>query len=163
MPTKPATVDEYLASLPDDRRELVDAVRAAVNAHLPAGYEEGMQYGMIGWFVPHSLYPAGYHTDPKQPLPYLALASQKNHLSLYLMGLYVGAAVDGSDGADSADVQWLREAWAATGKKLDLGKSCLRFKRLDDLALDVVGEAVARVPVATYIERYEAMRAAGTH
>lgn len=157
MPSRAVTVDDYLAELADDRRELVAAVRALVNAHLPMGYEEGMQYGMIGWFVPHSIYPAGYHTDPKQPLPYLALASQKNHLSLYLMGLYVGAAADGSD---SADVQWLRTAWAATGKKLDLGKSCLRFKRLDDLALNVVAEAVARIPVATYIERYEAMRAA---
>ena len=156
MPSQAATVEDLLAALPEDRRQVMEAVRELVNAHLPEGYEEGVQYGMIGWFVPHSRYPAGYHTDPRQPLPYMALAAQKQHFSLYMMGLYVASSADG----DTADVAWFRDAWAATGKKLDLGKSCLRFKRLDELALDVVAAAVARVPAATYIERYEAMRAA---
>lgn len=154
MPSQAATVEDLLAALPEDRRQVMEAVRELVNAHLPEGYEEGVQYGMIGWFVPHSRYPAGYHTDPRQPLPYMALAAQKQHFSLYMMGLYVASSADG----DTADVAWFRDAWAATGKKLDLGKSCLRFKRLDDLALDVVAAAVARVPAATYIERYEAVK-----
>jgi hypothetical protein len=154
MPSQAATVEDLLAALPEDRRQVMEAVRELVNAHLPEGYEEGVQYGMIGWFVPHSRYPAGYHTDPRQPLPYMALAAQKQHFSLYMMGLYVASSADG----DTADVAWFRDAWAATGKKLDLGKSCLRFKRLDELALDVVAAAVARVPAATYIERYEAVK-----
>jgi hypothetical protein len=154
MPSQAATVEDLLAALPEDRRQVMEAVRDLVNAHLPEGYEEGVQYGMIGWFVPHSRYPAGYHTNPRQPLPYMALAAQKQHFSLYMMGLYVASSADG----DTADVAWFRDAWAATGKKLDLGKSCLRFKRLDDLALDVVAAAVARVPAATYIERYEAVK-----
>lgn len=154
MPSQAATVEDLLAALPEDRRQVMEAVRELVNAHLPEGYEEGVQYGMIGWFVPHSRYPAGYHTNPRQPLPYMALAAQKQHFSLYMMGLYVASSADG----DTADVAWFRDAWAATGKKLDLGKSCLRFKRLDDLALDVVAAAVARVPAATYIERYEAVK-----
>jgi len=154
MPSQAATVEDLLAALPEDRRQVMEAVRELVNAHLPEGYEEGVQYGMIGWFVPHSRYPAGYHTDPRQPLPYMALAAQKQHFSLYMMGLYVASSADG----DTADVAWFRDAWAATGKKLDLGKSCLRFKRLGELALDVVAAAVARVPAATYIERYEAVK-----
>lgn len=150
-----SSVEQYLADLPDDRRELVGAVRDVVNAHLPEGYQEAMQYGMIGWSVPHTIYPAGYHTDPKQPLPVAALASQKNKVSLYLMALYLGA----SDAAESPDVVWFQEAWRATGKKLDMGKSCVRFARLDQVPLEVVGHAIARVPVQDYIARYEASRA----
>jgi hypothetical protein len=150
-----SSVEQYLAELPDDRRELVGAVRDVVNAHLPDGYQEAMQYGMIGWSVPHALYPAGYHTDPKQPLPYAALASQKNKVSLYLMALYVGA----ENAAESPDVEWFQAAWRATGKKLDMGRSCVRFARLDQVPLEVVGQAVARVPVQDYIARYEASRA----
>ena len=148
MQSEAATVEDLLAALPADRRQVVDSVRELVNAHLPEGYEEGVQYGMI--------YPPGYHPDPRQPLPYMALAAQKQHFSLYMMGLYVASSADG----DTADVAWFRDAWKATGKKLDMGKSCLRFKRLDDLALDVVAAAVARVPVATYVERYEAVKPA---
>lgn len=150
-----SSVEQYLADLHDDRRELVEAVRDVVNAHLPDGYQEAMQYGMIGWSVPHSLYPAGYHTDPKQPLPFAALASQKTKVSLYLMALYIGA----DDAAESSDVVWFQEAWRATGKKLDMGKSCVRFARLDQVPLEVVGQAIARIPVQDYITRYEASRA----
>ena len=150
-----STVEEYLAELPDDRRALVAAVRDTVNAHLPDGYQEAMQYGMIGWSVPHSLYPAGYHTDPRQPLPFAALASQKQKVSLYLMALYVGV----DDWTTSPDVVWFREAWRATGKKFDMGKSCVRFATLDQVALDVVGQAIARVPLQEYIARYESSRA----
>ncbi len=150
------TVEGYLSSLPDDRHAAISAVRDVVNANLPEGYEEGAQFGMIGWFVPHRLYPAGYHTDPKQPLPYAALASQKRHMSLYLMGLYCGTVEE--PGGETADARWFRDAWVATGKRLDMGKSCVRFRRLGDVPLEVVAEAIRRFPVATYIELYEQTR-----
>jgi hypothetical protein len=111
-----------------------------------------MQYGMIGYVVPHSLYPAGYHCDPKQPLPFAHLVSQKNHMALYLMCVYL-------DGATNA---WFRSAWAASGKKLDMGKACVRFKKLEDLPLEVIGQAIVREPAQAYIARWEELRAAAS-
>ena len=144
-------VPDYLDSLPDERRAIIQAVREVILANLDSGYSEAMQYGMIGYAVPHSVFPSGYHCDPTQPLPFAALASQKNHLSLYLMGLYVGC----TDDKETGEVLWFRQAWAEAGKKkLDMGKSCVRFKKLDDLALDVIGEAIRRMPASLYIERY---------
>jgi hypothetical protein len=105
---------------------------------------------MIGYAVPHSVFPQGYHCDPKQPLPFAGLASQKNYMSVYLMGLYCGC----NEGEESEDTRWFREAWARSGKKLDMGKACIRFKKLDDLALDVLAEAIRRVPAQRYLERY---------
>jgi hypothetical protein len=148
MQSRAATVKEYLASLPADRRNAIEAVRKVILANLDKDYEEGMSYGMIGYYVPHSVYPPGYHTDPKQGLPFAALASQKNYMSVYVMGLY-----SGSDHA-----RWFQEAWAKTGKKLDAGKACIRFKKVDDLALDVLGEAIRRMPAKTYINAYEQAR-----
>jgi hypothetical protein len=157
MQSKAATVGEYLASLPDDRRAAIGAVREVILANLDGDYEEGMSYGMIGYHVPHRVFPPGYHCDPKQGLPFAALASQKNHMSLHLMGLYTGS-VDGTD--DTALVRWFHDAWAKTGKKLDMGKACIRFRRVDDLALDVLGEAIRRMPAKTYVDVYQkAMRA----
>jgi hypothetical protein len=159
MPSKAQTVEQYLASLPPDRRGAIEAVRNVLLANLDrgldgrSGYEEGMQYGMIGYYVPHSLFPAGYHCDPRQPLPFAALASQKNYMSLYLMGVYCGCMDDGSD--MSPEAKWFRQAWAKTGKKLDMGKACIRFRRVEDLALDVIGEAIRRLPAATYVRRYQ--------
>jgi hypothetical protein len=155
-----STVEQYLAELPDDRLELVSAVRDAVNAHLPAGYQEAMQYGMIGWSVPHERYPAGYHTDPSQPLPLAALANQKQYASLYLMGLYTPGPADEPGATDTAEARWFRDAWTGTGRKLNMGASCVRVKRLDDVAFDVIGDAIARLPVDEYLERYEASRPA---
>jgi hypothetical protein len=144
---KAETVDQYLASLPDDRRSAIAAVRAVIRDNLPEGYEEGIQYGMIGYYVPHAIYPAGYHANPKEPLPFVALGSQKSHMALYLMCV-----------AGDADLQrWFAAEHAKTGKKLDMGKSCVRFKKLDDLPLDLVGRTVARVPVAEYVARAQAM------
>jgi hypothetical protein len=145
MTSAAATVEEYLAALPDDRRAAIRAVREVILANLPEGFVEGMQYGMIGYFVPHSIYPKGYHCDPRQPLPFAALASQKNHMALYLMGCY----------GDEAQSAWFRDAWTAAGKKLDMGKSCVRFKRIEDVPLDVVALAIARVPVAEFVARFE--------
>jgi hypothetical protein len=148
MQSKASTVPEYLASLPDDRRHAIETVRTVILANLDNDYEEGMSYGMIGYYVPHRVFPPGYHVDPKQGLPFAALASQKNYMSVYLMGLYPG-----SEGA-----RWFQEAWAKTGKKLDVGKSCIRFKKVEDLALDVLGEAIRRMPAKKYIELYEKAR-----
>ena len=147
MQSKAKTVDQYLADLPDDRREALQRVRAVVLKNLPKGYEEGMQYGMIGYFVPHSVYPPGYHCDPRQPLPFAGLASQKHHMSIYLMCIY----------SDEEHKAWFREAWAASGKKLDMGKSCVRFKKLDDVPLKVIGEAIKRVPAKKFIDHYESV------
>jgi hypothetical protein len=156
MQSKAATVDEYLESLPPDRRDAIAAVRRLILKNLPKGFEEGMQYGMIGYFVPHRLFPAGYHCDPKQPLGYICLASQKNYMSLYMMSLYgaLGGSCDPSSPGFGL-AEWFNAAWKKTGKKLDMGKSCIRFKKVDDLALDVIAEAIRRMPVEKYIEIYE--------
>ncbi len=147
MQSKAKTVDQYLAELPAERREALQAVRAVILKNLPKGYAEGMQYGAIGYFVPHSIYPPGYHCDPKQPLPFAGLASQKNHMAIYLMCVY----------SDPELEDWFREAWAKTGKKLDMGKSCVRFKKVDDLPLKVIGQAIKRVPAKKFIEYYESV------
>lgn len=145
MQSKATSVAQYLRDLPPDRREAVAAVRKVVLANMDPALEEGMQYGMIGWYVPHAVFPPGYHCDPKQPLPFASLASQKNYLSLYLMSVY-------ADG--TADEGWFRAAWAKTGKKLDMGKCCLRFKRVEDLALDVIAEAFRRATVKDHLTAY---------
>ena len=147
MTSKAPTVDQYLAELPPDRRAALQAVRAAILKNLDRGYEEGMQYGMIGYYVPHRVYPPGYHCDPRQPLPFAGLASQKNHMAIYLMSVY----------GNSGEEAWLRQALARSGKKLYMGKSCIRFKKLEDLPLDVVGQAVARVPARDYIAQVESV------
>lgn len=151
MQSAAGSVPDYLDSLADDRRAIVDAVRAVILANLDSGYREAMQYGMIAYAVPHSVFPAGYHCDPAQPLPFAALASQKNYVSLYLMGLYLG----NTDDKENEEVLWFRQAWADAGKKkLDMGKSCVRFKKLEDVSLEVIGEAIRRMPASLYIERY---------
>jgi len=153
MESKAPTVEAYLLSLPDDRRDALSSVRHVILKNLDTSYEEGMQYGMIGYYVPHRVFPKGYHCDPKQPLPFAALASQKNYMSLYLMSVYCGC---GDDGRSEQHAQWFRQAWSRTGKKLDMGKACIRFTKVEDLPLDLIGEAIRRVPVSTYIEFYEA-------
>jgi hypothetical protein len=145
MQSKATTVDAYLSELADDRRAAIEAVRKVILANLDKGFEEGMQYGMIGYYVPHNLYPAGYHCDPKQPLPFACLASQKNHMSLYMMSVY----------GDASLKTWFESEWKKTGKKLDMGKSCIRFKKAQDLALDVIGAVIRRVTLKKYIEVYE--------
>ncbi len=155
MPTRITSVAEYLASLPPERRAAIEALRTVILANLGPGYEEGIQYGMIGYYVPHSVFPAGYHCDPKQPLPFAGIASQKQYISLYLMGVYCGCEDDRSE--ETADARWFRDAWAATGKKLDMGKSCVRFKKLDEVPLDVIGEAIRRIPAKLFVERYTAV------
>lgn len=139
------TVDDYLAALPDDRRAAISAVRDVINEHLPEGYVESMDWGMIAWQIPLTSHPDTYNG---KPLCYVSLASQKNHMAVYLMGLYT----------DPSDETWFRQQYADQGLKPDMGKSCVRFKRLQDLPLDVLGAAVARVPPAELISRLEAAR-----
>ena len=145
MTSNAATVQEYLDGLAPDRREAIEAVREVVLKNLQPGFEEGMQYGMIGYYVPHSIYPPGYHCDKTQPLPFAHIASQKNHMAIYLMCIYGSPELN----------KWFVEAYEATGKKLDMGKSCVRFKKLENLALDVVGEAIRRVSVDAFVSTYE--------
>ncbi len=146
MQSSAITVEHYIAELPPPRRAIIEAVRKVILENLDKDYEEGMSYGMIGYFVPHRVYPSGYHCNPKLPLPFANLASQKNYMSLYLMCIY----------GNSDHARWFKDAWAKTGKKLDMGKSCIRFKSLDDLALEVIAEAIRRVPARKYIADIEA-------
>lgn len=145
MRSAAATPREYLESLPADRRAELETVRDVILEHLPEGYEETVDFGMLAYVVPLERYPTTYN---KRPLQLAALAAQKNHLSLYLMCVY-------GDGEREAA---LRGAFEAAGKRLDMGKSCVRFERAADLALDAVGEAIAAVGVEEYLERYEARR-----
>lgn len=139
------SVADYLVGLPPERRVVVARMRDLVNAHLPPGYAETMAFGMIGWGIPLARYPDTYH---QLPLGYVALAAQKNGYSLYLMGVY---AIAGQE-------RKLRAAAAEAGKKLDMGKSCLRFKQPEDLPLETIGGLIAEVGVDDYIAVYEASR-----
>jgi hypothetical protein len=145
MAPGPATVAEYLSSLDPERRAVVSAVRDVVNAAMPDGYDERIEYGMIGWTVPLERYPDTYN---RQPLSYAGLAAQKRYYSLYLNCVY-------SESVAAAD---LRRRWEAGGRRLDMGKSCLRFRRLDDLDLDLVADAVASTPVDAFIASYQRSR-----
>jgi hypothetical protein len=145
MQSKAETVEDYLDELPHDRREAIATVRDVINQNLPEGYVEQMAWGMVSWVVPLADYPDTYNG---KPLCYVSLASQKNHMAVYLMGLYTG-------GGDEA---WFRQQYADRGMKLDMGKSCVLFKRLDELPLDVLGEAVARIRVGEFLARYEQSR-----
>lgn len=148
MQSKATSVVEYLSSIPAERRAELSAVRRLIKKSLPKGYAETMQYGMISYVVPLKLYPRGYLGKKDVPLPYVCLAAQKNHLALYLFNVYT----------DPKSVRSFKSAWAKSKKKLDMGKSCVRFQSADDLALDVVAEAVAKTPVKAFIARYEAAR-----
>jgi hypothetical protein len=140
-----ATPEEYLAGLPPERREALSAVRDVIRRNLPDGFEEGMQFGMIGYFVPLDRFPNTYNG---QPLGLAGLASQKRHMALYLNNVY----------GDPATERRFRERYAATGKKLNMGKSCVRFTRLDALPLEVIGQTIAETDVDMYLERYQEVR-----
>ena len=148
MRSEATTVEEYLTSLPPDREAALRALRVVVLAHLPDGYEEVMSYGMISYVVPFSRLAETYNG---QPLTYLSLASQKRHMALYLMGVY-----------GSAHETTFREAWTASGHELDMGKSCVRFIRLDQLPLDVIAEEVGRLGVDDFVAVYEDARASSS-
>ncbi|MDD1776137.1 MAG: DUF1801 domain-containing protein [Candidatus Methanomethylicus sp.] len=145
MQSKATSPEEYIDSLPDDRKKIISELRKIILKNLPKGFKEGMGYGMLGYVVPHSLYPKGYHSDPKQPLPFISIASQKNHIALYHMGLYGGEYLD-----------WFQKEWKKhTDKKLDMGKSCIRFKKAEDIPLDLIGELCTKITPQDWIAVYE--------
>ncbi len=145
MTSTATTPEAYLESLPDERRPIITAIREVILKNLPEGFEEQMSYGMLGWVVPHSRYPAGYHCDPKLPLPFLNLASQKNHISLYHSALYEGELLN-----------WFRAEWPKhSSKKLDMGKCCVRFKKPEDVPVELIGQLVSKVTPQQWIDYYE--------
>jgi uncharacterized protein YdhG (YjbR/CyaY superfamily) len=148
MTSSAATVAEYVAQLPDERRTAFSKLLAVIRKNLPKGFQEQMCYGMPSWVVPHKHYPAGYHCDPTKPLCFASLAAQKNYIALYLMTAYLEPQMEA----------WIREAFAKAGQKLDMGKSCIRFKKIEDVLLAVIGQAIARVSMADYIQAYEDSR-----
>ena len=141
-------MEAYLEGLTPEKRREIEVVRRTILANLPAGYEERIKGSMIAYVVPHSILPQGYHCDPSMPLMYAGLTAQKNYNSLYLMGAY----------GDAATGAWFRGEHVKRGKKLDMGKACVRFKAASDLELDLIGEAIARIPVKAYVERYLAVQ-----
>lgn len=146
MAIKPETPDQYVEELPDNRKEVIQRLRTILKENLPVGYEEEISYGMIGYVVPYSIYPAGYAVKPKVPLPLINLASQKNHVALYHMAVY---AVPGI-------AEWFQTEYPKHCKtKLDMGKGCIRLKKMDDIPYDLIGELARKVDVQTWIDTYE--------
>lgn len=140
------SMDEYISKLPEDRKEAITRMREVILGNLPEGFEEGMSYGMPGYYVPHSVYPAGYHCNPKEPLPFLSIASQKNFVALYHMGIY----------AEKDLMDWfLQEYPKHTDAKLDMGKSCIRFKKLDQIPYELIGELASKMSSKEWIDLYE--------
>jgi len=139
MRSDATTVDDYLAALPDDRREALEQVRNAILSNLPDGYEEAMNWGMITYQVPLEIEPDTYNG---KPLMYAALASQKNHMAVYLMSVYV----------DDQSAASFKDEYMATGKRMDVGKSCVRFRSLEDLPLDLIGKTIAATPVQDFLD-----------
>lgn len=145
MASKASTVEEYLGELPDDRRDAIGQVRDVIVANLPDGIVESMQWGMIVYEIPLATFPDTYN---KKPLQYAALASQKNHMAVYLNSLYM----------NEADAAWFKAAYLETEKKLDMGKSCVRFKKIEQLPVELIGQAVARVSLEDFLAYYRAVK-----
>ncbi len=148
MQSKATTADEYISQLPDDRKEAITQLRNEINSNIPEGFKEVMSYGMIGWVVPHSIYPDGYHCDPKLPLPFINIASQKNHIAVYHMGVY----------SDKNLMDWFTSEYANQSKvKLDMGKSCIRFKKPQNITYELIGELAEKMTVQQWIDTYESL------
>jgi len=146
MKYKANTPDEYIAQLPQERKEVIEKLRAILLENLPKGFTEQLSYGMLGYVVPHSLYPAGYHVQPELPLPFINLASQKNYIALYHSGIY----------ADNLLMSWFKDEYPKYCKrKLDMGKSCIRFKSMDDIPYSLIEELCTKMTVKNWIDLYE--------
>ncbi|MBP9739894.1 MAG: DUF1801 domain-containing protein [Chitinophagaceae bacterium] len=146
MQSSVKTVLEYIQELPEDRKKAIEQLRKTINKNLPKGFKEGMSYGMIGWFVPHSIYPNGYHCKPTDPLPFAGLASQKNNISFYHMGVYSMPNL----------LEWFTAEYSKLNLgKLDMGKSCVRFKKMDKIPYELIGELCSKITVEQWIECYE--------
>jgi uncharacterized protein YdhG (YjbR/CyaY superfamily) len=146
MQSKATTVDEYLASLPEDRKEAMTKLRSIIKKNIPKGFEECISYGMIGYVVPHSIYPAGYHCTPKLPLPFINIASQKNFIAFYHMGMYANPLLK----------DWFIEEYPKEiPSKMDMGKGCTRFKKPEQIPYKLIGELIKKVTVKDWIASYE--------
>jgi len=146
MQSKAATVEQYIDALPHNRKDVVTQLRKVIKKNLPTGFKECMNYGMIGYVVPHTLYPAGYHCSPKDPLPFMNIASQKNFVAVYSMGIYANPAL----------LKWFVDAYAKAGVgKLDMGKSCIRFKKMDKVPYELIAELASKVTAQEWIALYE--------
>jgi len=146
MQSKAATPEAYMAEIPEERQTAFSKLRSIIKKNLPKGFTETMGYGMLGWVVPHSKYPAGYHCNPKDPLPFMGIASQKNFIAIYHMGLYANPTL----------LKWFTAAHAkASPKKLDMGKSCIRYKNPDDIPFDLIGELSSKTTPDDWIAIYE--------
>lgn len=146
MQSSAKTPDQYITELPEDRKEVMLKLRDVTLKNLPKGFEEQMSYGMLGYVVPHSIYPNGYHCNTKDPLPFFAIASQKNSINIYHMMVY----------ADKNLHDWFSAEYPKYCKsKLDMGKSCIRFKKMDDIPFDLIGELLSKVTVEQWISEYE--------
>lgn len=148
MQSKATTVDQYISELPEDRKTVVAQLRKTIKSNIPPGFREEMSYGMIGYVVPHELYPDGYHCNPELPLPFMNLASQKNYIALYHAAIY----------ADPALLEWFQSEYRKqVPTKLDMGKSCIRFKNLKTIPYELIGELCTRVTVEDWISTYESV------
>ncbi|MCB9223314.1 MAG: DUF1801 domain-containing protein [Crocinitomicaceae bacterium] len=146
MKIEASNMDNYISKLPEDRQEAMNKLRSAIGSKIPKGFEEGMSYGMPGWVIPHSLYPSGYHCKPEEPLPFLSIASQKNFIAVYHMGIY----------AEPKLLKWFTEEFPKhSNKKLDMGKSCMRFKKMEDIPFDLMGELASKMTAEEWINKYE--------
>jgi hypothetical protein len=141
------TPEEYISKLPNNRKEPISKLREVILKNLPTGFEEAISYGMLGYVVPHSVYPEGYHTNPKQPLPFINIASQKNHIAVYHMGLYAFPEL----------LDWFTSAYSKhTSARLDMGKSCIRFKKPEHIPYKLIGELAGKISIKKWITLYKA-------
>lgn len=148
MQSKAITINEYINSLPDERKKVISELRKVIKKNLPSGFSEVMSYGMIGYVVPHSMYPAGYHCNPSLPLGFMNIASQKNFIALYHMGIY----------ADKKLLEWFVSEYPKYSKlKLDMGKSCIRFKKMDQIPYQLIGELCTKITPHQWIDLYESV------
>jgi len=149
MKIEAKTIEEYISKLPEERQEKIKKLREEIIKNIPEGFEEEINYGMIGYVVPHSIYPDGYHCRPEDPLPFINIASQKNHIAVYHMGVY----------ADRDTLNWfVSEYIKVTGKKPDMGKSCIRFKNNDEIPYELIGMLAEKTTVNQWISVYEQTR-----
>ncbi|MBT8272524.1 MAG: DUF1801 domain-containing protein [Bacteroidia bacterium] len=147
MQYKAVSPEDYISQIPEDRQEAMKKLRKVILDNLPEGFEETMSYGMIGYVVPHSIYPGGYHCTPELPLPFMNIASQKNFIAVYHSGVY----------ADPKMLEWFTTEYPKHNqRKLDMGKSCVRFKKIDEIPYDLIGELASKMTVQEWIDLYEA-------
>jgi len=146
MQYKASSPEDYINQVPIERQDILKKLRKTIKTNLPKGFEEGIQYGMIGYYVPHSIYPSGYHCTPNEPLPFMSFASQKNFIALYHMGIYIKNEI----------YDWFASEYPKHCKrKLDMGKSCIRFKNIEDIPFELIGELASKITVDEWVSYYE--------